>query len=46
MVVFTGIPAWKSLLEKVESENKKILILGDFNIDLIKIDSEPVIADY
>ena len=34
------------LLEKLVSENKNIFLLGDFNIDLIKIDSESEIANF
>ena len=34
------------LLEKISKDNKRVYLMGDFNIDLIKTDSEPQIARY
>ena len=36
----------KSLLHKITSEKKQILLLGDFNINLLKCDDEPEIASF
>ena len=36
----------KPLLHKISSEKKQILLLGDFNIDLLKCDDEPQIASF
>ena len=35
-----------SLLNKISSENKKIYLMGDYNIDLIKVDSDANISKY
>ena len=36
----------KPLLHKITSEKKQILLLGDFNIDLLKCDDEPEVASF
>ena len=36
----------KPLLHKITSEKKQILLLGDFNIDLLKCDDEPDVASF
>ena len=36
----------KPLLHKITSEKKQILLLGDFNINLLKCDDEPEIASF
>ena len=36
----------KPLLHKISSEKKQILLLGDFNIDLLKCDDRPEIASF
>ena len=36
----------KSLSEKLISENKEAILLGDFNIDLLKCDANKDVSDY
>ena len=36
----------KDLLENLSHENKTIVIMGDFNIDLLKYDTEKDSADF
>ena len=36
----------KPLSEKLVSENKKVILLGDFNIDLLKCDSNKNVSDF
>ena len=35
-----------STLSKIQRENKNVLIAGDFNYDLLKFDSNPIISDF
>ena len=34
------------MLEKLNKENKKVYLMGDFNIDLLKVDSDKNISNY
>ena len=36
----------KSLSEKLISQNKEVILLGDFNIDLLKCDSNKNVSDF
>ena len=36
----------KPLSEKLISENKEVILLGDFNIDLLKSDSNKNVSDF
>ena len=36
----------KPLLHKISSEKKQILLLGDFNINLLKCDEEPEVYSF
>ena len=36
----------KPLSEKLISENKEVILLGDFNIDLLKCDSNKNVSDF
>lgn len=38
--------AYSNLLDKITSENKKAIIFGDFNLDLLKAESKPIIDDF
>ena len=36
----------KPLSEKLNSENSEVILLGDFNIDLLKYDSNKNVSDF
>ena len=36
----------KPLSEKLISENKEVILIGDFNIDLLKSDSNKNVSDF
>ena len=36
----------KPLSEKLTSENKEVILIGDFNIDLLKGDSNKKVSDF
>ncbi len=37
---------FSSILDKLESNNNEVIITGDFNIDLLKINDKPIISEY
>ena len=37
---------FEQIMEKISAENKEIYLLGDFNIDLLKIDDESKIDEF
>ncbi len=40
------IKEFSSILDKLESNNNVVIITGDFNIDLLKINDKPIISEY
>ena len=40
------IKVLSNTLSKIQKENKKVLVAGDFNYDLLKFNTNPIIADF